>query len=464
MIPHVSRPLRAAAVAACAMLAGCAQLSPDAGFDRLAQTSTERLGQAPAWNRTPEQRQASQNRVTRLLQADGSAGPTANRLASADDAVQIALINNPELQAAFAELGVAEADLVQAGRLPNPGFSFARTHAGDDIKIERSLSLGLMRLLTMPATARIEQRRFEQVRLSLAARVLALAAQTRQAYYQAVAAQQGLTYQQQVADAADAAHELAAQMARLGNISKLDAAREQFFYGQAQASLQQAQRVAAQDKETLARLLGLAPDFALPAQLPALPAQLDALGDVEQQALQQRLDVQAARTELEGLQGSLGLTRATRLVNVLDLGALRTSESGKPPEIGYEISIEIPLFDWGEARAAKAEAIYLQGAHKLAGAVLDARAQARLAWRQRQDAYALARRYRDQLLPLRQRIAEENLLRYNGMLLSVFALLADAREQASTVNAAIDAQRDFWIADAALQLALNGRPTQGTEP
>ncbi|MFS2117823.1 TolC family protein, partial [Herbaspirillum frisingense] len=138
-----------------------------------------------AWNRTPEQGQASQDRVTRLLQADGSAGPTATRLASADDAVQIALINNPELQAAFAELGVAEADLVQAGRLPNPGFSFARTHAGDDIKIERSLSLGLMRLLTMPATARIEQRRFEQVRLSLAARVLALAAQTRQAYYQA---------------------------------------------------------------------------------------------------------------------------------------------------------------------------------------------------------------------------------------------------------------------------------------
>jgi hypothetical protein len=87
------------------MLAGCAQLSPDAGFDRLAQTSTERLGQAPAWNRTPEQRQASQDRVARLLQADGSAGPTANRLASADDAVQIALINNPELQAAFAELG-----------------------------------------------------------------------------------------------------------------------------------------------------------------------------------------------------------------------------------------------------------------------------------------------------------------------------------------------------------------------
>ncbi|WP_075257664.1 TolC family protein [Herbaspirillum camelliae] len=461
MIPHVSRPLRAAAVAACAVLAGCAQLSPDGGFSQVEQASSTRLGQAPAWNRSPQQTQASSERVRQLLHDPANSAP---RLASADDAVQIALINNPDLQADFAGLGVAEADLVQAGRLPNPGFSFKRTHAGDDLKIERSLSLGLMRLLTLPAASRIEQRRFEQVRLSLASRVLSVAAQTRQAYYQAVAAQQGLQYQEQVADAAEAAHALAVQMARLGNISQLDSAREQFFYGQAQASLQQARRLAAQHKESLARLLGLAPDFALPAQLPALPRQLEAVDDIEQQARQQRLDVEAARTELQGLQASLGLTRATRLVNVLDLGALRTTESGKPVENGYEISLEIPLFDWGQARVAKAEAIYLQGAHKLAAAVLDARAQARLAWRERQDAYTLARRYQDEWLPLRQRIADENVLRYNGMLVSVFTLLADAREQAATVNAAIEAQRDFWIADASLQLALGGRPTQGKQP
>lgn len=461
MMSHVSRPWRAAAVAACALLAGCAQLSPDGGFDQLAQSSSARLGQAPAWNRTPQQAQASKERVRQLLHDPAGGTP---RLANADDAVQIALIHNPDLQAAFAQLGVAEADLVQAGRLPNPGFSFKRTHAGDDLKVERSLSLGLMRLLTLPAASRIEQRRFEQVRLWLAGCVLTVAAQTRQAYYQAVAAQQGLQYQEQVADAAEAAHELAAQMARLGNISQLDAAREQFFYGQAQASLQQARRQAAQHKEALARLLGLAPDFALPAQLPALPRQLDTVDDIEQQALQQRLDVQAARTELEGLQASLGLTRATRLINVLDLGAVRTTESGKPPENGYEISLEIPLFDWGQARVAKAEAIYLQGAHKLAASVLDARAQARLAWREREDAYALARRFQDQLVPLRQRIAEENVLRYNGMLISVFALLVDAREQAATVNAAIEAQRDFWIADAGLQQALGGHPQPGKQP
>lgn len=461
MIPLVSRPLRASALAACALLAGCAQLSPDGGFGPLQDIAAQKTGATPTWNRTPEEARQSQARVAQLLQADGL-------LATADDAVQIALINNPDLQAAFAELGVAEADLVQAGRLPNPGFSFARTHAGGDLKIERSLTLGLMQLITMPATSRIEARRFEQVRLQLAARVLALAAQTRQAWYKAVAAQQGLQYQEQIEQAAEAAHALAAKMAERGNVSRLDAAREQLFYAEAQTRLQRARRDTLQEREALARLLGMVPEFTLPRRLPDLPARIGEAADVERQAVAQRLDVQAARSELEGLRLSLGLTRATRFINVLDLGALRTTESGKAAETGYQVDIEIPLFDWGQARVAKAEAIYLQGANRLAAAALDARAQARLAWRERQDAYTLARRYRDGIVPLRKRMSEENLLRYNGMLISVFELLADAREQAATVSAAIEAERDFWLADANLQLALGGPAAnenrQGTQP
>lgn len=452
MISPVRRPLRAVALAACALLAGCASLPEDGGFGPLQDLAAPKLGQRPTWNRTADDAQRSQARVAELLHADAS---RAGRLANADDAVQIALLNNPDLQAALAGLGIAQADLVQATRLPNPGFSFARTHAGDDIKIERSLSLSLIRLVTLPATSRIEARRLEQVRLSLAQRLLDTAAQTRQAYYRALAAQQALVFQEQVGQAAEAAHELATRMAARGNISRLDAAREQLFYAQTLSATSRAQRDAAQDKETLARLLGLAPDFALPASLPPLPTAL-AQVQAEQQAMTQRLDVQAARIEVEGLQQSLGLVHATRLVNVLDLGYVRNTESGRSPEVGYQVDLEIPLFDWGQARMAKAEAIYMQGAQRLAATALDARAQVRLAWREREDAFATAQRYAQLIVPLRQRVSEENLLRYNGMLISVFELLADAREQASTVAAAIEAQRDFWLADSRLQLALGG--------
>ena len=72
-------------------------------------------------------------------------------------------------------------------------------------------------------------------------------------------------------------------------------------------------------------------------------------------------------------------------------------------------------------------------------------------------AYDIAKHYRDEIVPLRKRIADENVLRYNGMLIGVFELLADAREQVGSVNAAIEAARDYWLAETALQLALAGK-------
>ena len=164
-----------------------------------------------------------------------------------------------------------------------------------------------------------------------------------------------------------------------------------------------------------------------------------------------RLDVLMAQKELAGLSATLGLTRSTRFVNLLDLGYRRDSGAS-----GYEIELQIPLFDWGGARVAKAEAIYMQALHRAAGTAVDARSQVRETYAAYRSAYDIARHYRDEIVPLKKRISDQQLLRYNGMLISVFELLADARDQVTSVNAAIEAQRDFWIADAALQAALTG--------
>jgi hypothetical protein len=77
-------------------------------------------------------------------------------------------------------------------------------------------------------------------------------------------------------------------------------------------------------------------------------------------------------------------------------------------------------------------------------------------------AYELARHHREELLPLRTVISEETLLRYNGMFIGVFELLADARDQIDTVRAVISAEQQFWLAEAALQSAIVGRPTSGS--
>ena len=91
----------------------------------------------------------------------------------------------------------------------------------------------------------------------------------------------------------------------------------------------------------------------------------------------------------------------------------------------------------------------------------EAQSEVRESYSAYRTAYDIASHYRDEVVPLRKRIADENLLRYNGMLSSVFALLADAREQIASVTGAVQALRDYWIAETDLQTALTGRSPNG---
>jgi outer membrane protein TolC len=170
-----------------------------------------------------------------------------------------------------------------------------------------------------------------------------------------------------------------------------------------------------------------------------------------------RLDVQGAMKEAEAVAASLGLTRATGFIDVLDVGYRRNSETGAPRQTGYVIDLSLPLFDWGSARVGRSEFTYLQAINRAADTAVRARSEVREAYSAQRTAFDLAKHYRDEVVPLRKRISEENVLRYNGMLISVFELLADARQQIAAVDSYIAALRDFWIADADLELALTGR-------
>ena len=440
-----------------AALTGCAGFSADGGFGPVAQTTRDRLGQEAIWQRSETDRAQAATRVAELL-----AQPL-----SADAAVQVALLNNRGLQAAFHELGIAEADVVQAGRLPNPGFTLGRSTQGDEVEREVGLHVNLVRLIMAPTLQRFESRRLAQLQSTLAMQVLALAADTRKAWVQAVAADETVRYLQQVQQVAEASAELGRRMAQVGNWNKLNQAREQGFYADAALNLargEQAQRVT---RERLVRALGLwgaQLGFRLPERLPDLPAAALDLPDAERIAIAQRLDVQAAKLAAEQMAGNLGLTKATRFVNVLEFGATRTSSSAAPVKRGYEIGFELPLFDWGDARQAKAEALYLQAAERAAETAVNARSEVREAYGAYRSSHDIARHLRDEIVPLKKRIADENLLRYNGMLIGVFELLADARSQIASVNASIDALRDFWLAQADLDMALLGKPSLSAMP
>ena len=435
-----------------AFLGGCASFSQDGGFDAVSTATKARgLQQNVQWVKTDKDAAQVQAAVRQMLAAP----------LTPDAAVQIALLNNRRLQATYADLGIAEADLVQAGRLVNPGFSFERLRHGADVSIERTFFVNVLALITMPIRIDLERRRFELAQGRIAGETLQVAADTRRAWIAAVAAQESVKYMGQVKDAAEASAELARRMASVGNFSRLDQAREQVFYAEVTAQLARVSQTALAQRERLTRLMGLWGEdtrYRLPDRLPDLPKDAREIADLEQQAIAQRLDVQGAMKEAENIAASLGLTKATGFVSVFEVGYRRNSESGRPPaQTGYEIELRLPIFDWGGARVARAEYTYMQAVNLAADTAIRARSEVREAYAAYRTAYDLARHYREEIVPLRQRISEENLLRYNGMLISVFELLADARQQVASVNATIEALRDYWIDESSLNLALTGK-------
>ena len=450
MMRHLAQTRVACIAVAAILLTGCTTFSNDGGFGAVSTTASQRLGKDAVYVKTDEDREAVFKRTRELL----------SKPLDMDDAVQLALLNNRGLQAAYGELGVSEADLVQAGRLPNPGFTFSRTHWSDGFGISRTFSMGVLGLLTLPLATRVEGRRFEQTKLETANAMLAVAADARKAYVNAVAAQQAALYAEQVKDSAEAGAELALRMRQAGNFSRLDYAREQAFYAESVAQLAKARQQSVMAREKLTRAIGLwgsGTQFELPDRLPELPKEKPQLDDLESFAMRNRLDIQAAKLRTESVASSLGLTKATRFINALDVGYLNNFETDKGHERGYEISVEIPLFDWGSAKTARAEAIYMQSANRLAQTAIDARSEVRESYSAYVTSYDVAKHYRDEVVPVRKTISDEMLLRYNGMLASVFELLADSRDQVAAVNGYIDALKDYWVAETDLQQSLGGR-------
>ena len=382
------------------------------------------------------------------------------------EAVQLALVNSPALQALLAQNWADAASAAQSGRIANPVFSFQRIVYGGGLDIERTLAFGLLDLLTLPQRQRIADQRMEQAQLRLTGDVIDQVTLVRQAWVRAVTAQQTVKYAHQVYLSAEASAELARRMEVVGNFNKLTRARHQTFYADAATRLASAQQETRSAREKLIRLLGLndeqAEQLKLPERLPELPKQPHQPEQVAQQASAGRLDIRLAQSALNSAAKAQGLNTITSFTDIeLSLKRNTVFENSGPStsQRGYEIGLSLPVFDWGDMQRDTLSAQTLAAANRLEATVRAAGAHLRESYSAYRTAYDISRHYRDEVVPLRKTIAEENLLRYNGMIIGVFELLSDSRDQVGVVIAAIGAQEQFWLADAALQATLVGRPT-----
>ena len=438
-------------------LQACVTTNGDAAFQKLEQATQTHLAKRINWQRSEAEVELADTQVRALL---------SNEL-SADDAVQIALLNNPSLQAELFELGIAEADLLQAGTLANPGLSLAYLRRGSEREVERGLHFNIAQLISMPLAIALEQRRLAQTQSVLLNQVLQLALTTRKAYIHAIAAEQTKRKLDQTLAAAQAGAELSARMLKAGNFSALQNATQQNTYIEIKLGAMRADSTAQQARARLALLLVLsdrkmngqsetASLMRLPAELPSLPERLSPFDNPleaekavqENAALEQRLDVRAARADMLALEKKFGLVKSNRFISVLEFGAVRNGANFEPTQHGVELRVELPLFDLGNAKIARAEAEWRQAASRLRATAILAHAEMQSARQQLLATYALAQEVEQRLEPLKQQILDESQLRYNGMLLSVFDLLSQARAQLASQSLAIETKRDFWLANA----------------
>ncbi|TAJ32449.1 MAG: TolC family protein [Reyranella sp.] len=448
---------RTAAVALVGLLAaGCAKFTDDGGMAPVTDGIRKEIGRDAVKLSSPEDLRRARERVQALL-----AEPL-----SEESAVQVALLNNRGLQAAYNDLGISEAEYVQASLPPNPAITVGRTFGtGGFVEFGFQLVGNLLAFATLPRKTEIAKREFEEARYRAVATTLSLTVDVRRAYIKAIAAQQRLALLEQARQTADASAQMMKQLGETGAANKLDQARVSAFYADLSAQVAQARLSVAGSREALNRMLGLWGNdlaYKLPARLPALPAAADALADVEVEAMKRRVDLIILRYEIATLAKSASFVNATRYLSFLELGLgyrneVETNDAGEQTSknrYGLELGIVIPIFDTGEARVVTAREIYMRAINRLVERSVNARSEARLAYTTYRATYDIARFYQSRILPLRRQISAEVLLRYNGMLVDVFEVLIEERERITANIASLDALRDYHLAVADMQAAL----------
>ena len=437
-----------------ALLGGCASTSPKEPFKDVSTAVAARSGHKVRWNQGSGDDQEAERAIDRMLRHE----------LTVDGAVQIALLANPSLQAKFEELAITQADLVQAGLLQNPSFTLGRT-AWESEHINPNLFAAVeqsfLDLVTMPLRKRIAATELEAAKLEIGDHVLELAADVRAAFYTAQAAEQVVAMRRLVDEAAKASAELARRQHDAGNTSDLALSTELALSAQASLDRKRSEGEAAVAREQLNKLMGAwGPRTAwrLAARLPELPKEEAALEHLESVAVGQRLDIGAARRNVQAMEYALGLAKTTRWVGTVQVGV----EAGRLRHnrrfsFGPSVTLEIPLFDQRQAQIARLEAFTRQGESELRALAIDVRADVRSARARVLTARGVVDELGKVIVPLRENIVRFSQEQYDAMLLGVYQLIQAKQSEFDAYREYIEALRDYWIARSDLERAVGGR-------
>lgn len=452
-------------LAACADTAAVRNASdPQAGFTTVADGVKRSSGANAVWAQTAADVAANEARAKALV-VGKTIGP--------EVAVQVALMNNRGLQAAYADLGLSATDLWEVALGSQPSLELSLTGIGEDglaRSLEASVTGAILDLATRKSRSRIAETHFRQAQLEALSKTLSLATETRRAWIDAVAAFEASALIGQALGTAEAASELAAELGRTGAMNRADQAREHVFTAELAAERTKARLEAQMAKEKLTRLMGLyggATTFYVPDRLPSLPGRQPGRSNAETLALQHRIDLAIGKLELEGIAQKYRLDSQSRRIEAasVTVGAETEPSDEGETEVAriFQASLEIPLYDTSKLTSRRGALEYSRAAHELAQMAVNARSEARAAHAEVTGSYNIARHWRDEVLPLRREIDREALKSYNGMLSSTFDLIEDARDGLDAQLSTAEAKADYWRAEANLKTVIWGPPVGGDE-
>lgn len=446
-----SHALRLAVTASVLTLAGCASVPPDQGFTDVSQAVEQRLGKQLHWLGSKQPDKTLNEQINKLLKSP----------MTEDRVVQLALLNSPEVQVTLEDLGMGHADLVQAGLLRNPIFGFKALYpnSGESPALDIDVTTAFLDILMVPLRQRVAAEQFAATQRQVTGKLLQYAADTRKAYYSALAAAQLHGMFDDLAASAKAALLVAEKLRAAGNITEAALAQQQLMYQEAVLRKDQAGLAAQAAREALDLKLGLddSSQWELPGGLPRIPVQPISFDQVVQQAVDANIGMTAMTHQMEAAARELNIARIHSVIPDLELGFNWDREVSGEWKKGPIIELQVPLFDQGQAKRAKAHARLrqAQASYLAQGAMIRSSARmlkARLDLARKQVDAML-----DQLLPLNQQLSGAALLEYNGMQIGVFRLLAAFEKQTATRQRFIEALRDYWMARADLETLLSGQ-------
>lgn len=390
----------------------------------------------------------------------------ANKTLDLQSAVQILLSQSPQVRIELAQLGIADAQRLQAELISNPHLSIGalKPEDGGRWELDVGLSQPLLELFTRPLRRQLAEDNLLSVQLRLQARLQKLIAQTGDAYYAVIAARQHLQVQQQMLDATLARQQLAHSLYRAGNMSE-----NSFLYydnelRRVQQQVKKRERKAHQKHLELLNMLGLDSHHAitLPDQLPVMPAEKFIHADLLKQAQNDRLDIKITTQQLAQLENRRSLIRKENGWRDMSVGINAEREFDGATNIGPEIEFALPIFNRNQGKLAAIDAQTTKIQAQLTQTLLDADTEIAQALNQMQSAQEQLDLITASLQVAEKRVALSN-REVNFMLGSPFELLNIKRQQIQLAHEHTNELATYWQARSQLELAI-GRALSAPTP